>query len=188
LETGTQRREQILDAAVGVFGKFGFKKTSVDDLAGAAGISKQGLYLHFSSKEEVFLAGLQKYLDDGLSLVQQELIRPDSTLFDRLVGAMDAWFGRHLAFFTPESFDVIEASKVLAADRLKEYESALQAKLTKALAGSAEFKATKNVCTPKEVTEVLLRCGLTWKHGCQSRTEFMEEMKLCIRACCQLEG
>ena len=133
MEAGSQRREQILNAAVGVFGKFGFKKTSVDDLAAAAGISKQGLYLHFSSKEEVFLAGLQRYLDDCLSRVQQELTKPGSSLLDRLVSAMDAWFGRHLATFTPESFDVIEASKLLAGDRLKEYESAFQAKLTKAL-------------------------------------------------------
>ncbi len=188
MDTGAQRREQILDAAVGVFGRFGFKKTSVDDLAAAAGISKQGLYLHFSSKEEVFLAGLQKYLDDCLSRVQQELAKPGSSLLDRLVNAMDAWFGRHLATFTPESFDVIEASILLAGDRLKEYESALQNMLANALADSAEFKKAKNVCTPREVTEVLLRCGNTWKHGCSSRAEFMGEMNLCIRACCQLEG
>ena len=187
METSSQRREQILDAAVGVFGRFGFKKTSVDDLAAAAGISKQGLYLHFASKEEVFLAGLKKYLDDCLDEVQDELTNPSASLLERLTKAMDAWFGRHLATFTPESFDVIEASKLLAGDRLREYESALQAKLTKALADSAEFKKAKNVCTPREVTEVLLRCGLTWKHACLSRAEFMDEMKLCIRACCQLE-
>jgi nucleoside-diphosphate-sugar epimerase len=34
--TGGQRGDQILNAAVGVFGKHGFKKTSVDDLAAAA--------------------------------------------------------------------------------------------------------------------------------------------------------
>lgn len=177
-----------MDAAVGVFGRFGFKKTSVDDLAAAAGISKQGLYLHFSSKEEVFLAGLQRYLDDCLKRFEQELTKPGSSLFDRLAKAIDAWFGRHLGTFTPESFDVIEASKLLAGDRLQEYESALQTKLAKALADSAEFKKAKNVCTPTEVTEVLLRCALTWKTGCLSRAEFMEEMKVCIRVCCQLEG
>ena len=188
METAPTKRELILDAAVGVFGRFGFKKTSVDDLAAAAGISKQGLYLHFSSKEEVFLAGLQRYLDDCLSRVEQELAKPDRSLLDRLAKAIDAWFGRHLATFTPESFDVIEASELLAGDRLEEYESALQAKLTKALANSVEFKKAKNVCTPAEVTEVLLRCAFTWKDGCLSRTEFMEEMKVCIRVCCQVEG
>ena len=46
---------------------------------------------------------------------------------------MDAWFGRHLATFTPEAFDVIEASILLAGDRLREYESALQNLLANAL-------------------------------------------------------
>ncbi|HYY29206.1 MAG TPA: TetR/AcrR family transcriptional regulator [Chthoniobacterales bacterium] len=188
MEPAPTKRELILDAAVGVFGKFGFKKTSVDDLAAAAGISKQGLYLHFASKEAIFQAGLQRYLDGCLSRVQEELNRADASLLNRMAGAMDAWFGRHLATFTPESFDLIEASKLLAGDRLKEYESALQAKLTKALAESADFKKAKNVCSPREITQVLLACGLTWKHGCQSRTEFMQQMKICIRACCQLEN
>jgi AcrR family transcriptional regulator len=187
MEAGAKRRDLILDAAVRVFGRFGFKKTSVDDLAAAADISKQGLYLHFASKEEVFLSALQKYLDDCLSSVAHELTKPDTSLFDRLLGAMDAWFGRHLDTFTPESFDVIEASKLLAGDRIKEYESALQAKLTKALADSAEFKRSKNICTPREVSQVLFRCGLTWRNG-KPRAEFMKQIRVCIRVCCQLEA
>ena len=188
MEAGAKRRDLILDAAVRVFGRFGFKKTSVDDLAAAAGISKQGLYLHFASKEEIFVGALQKYLDDCVNAVGHELTRPDTSLFDRLLGAMDAWFGCHLDTFTPESFDVIEVSKLLAGDRIKEYESALQAKLTKALADSAEFKKAKNVCTPREVSQVLFRCGLTWRNGKLSRAEFMNQIKVCIRVCCQLQG
>src|SRR5258708_6095456 len=118
-EAGPAKKILILNAAIPVFGRFGFKKTSVDDLAKAANISKQGLYLHFSGKEELFVAAMQKYLDDGLILVQQELVqqelaRPDAPLFQRLMGAMDAWFGRHLATFTRESFDVIEAGNHLS--------------------------------------------------------------------------
>jgi len=101
---------------------------------------------------------------------------------------MDAWFGCHLDTFTPESFDVIEVSKLLAGDRIKEYESALQAKLTKALADSAEFKKAKNVCTPREVSQVLFRCGLTWRNGKLPRAEFMKQIRVCIRVCCQLEA
>jgi AcrR family transcriptional regulator len=63
------KKELILNAAIPVFGKSGFKKTSIEDLADAADISKQGLYLHFSSKEEIFHAAIQKYLEDGLNLV-----------------------------------------------------------------------------------------------------------------------
>jgi len=65
------KKELILNAAIPVFGKSGFKKTSIEDLADAAAISKQGLYLHFSSKEEIFQAAMQKYLEDGLNLVNR---------------------------------------------------------------------------------------------------------------------
>ena len=187
-KAGAQRREQILEAAIPVFGRFGFKKTSVDDLAEAAGISKQGLYLHFSSKEEIFLAAMQKYLDDGLRLVQEELSRPDASLYRRLLGAMDAWFGRHLATFTPASFDVIETGNRLSGGQVTAYKSAFQAKIRKALAGSPEFQRARNVCTPKEIAQALFQCGLTWKEGRQSRADFMKEIGVCIRACCQIKG
>jgi AcrR family transcriptional regulator len=188
LDAAAQRNELILDAAIPVFGRFGFKKTSVDDLAQAASISKQGLYLHFSSKEEVFLAAMQKYLDDGLGLVEQELTRTGTSLFQRLRGAMDAWFGRHLATFAPSSFDVIEAGDRLSGKQVEGCKSAFQAKLTKALADSPEFRRAKNICTPKEISQVLFEFGLTWKQGHPSRAEFMKRVGLCINACCQIEG
>jgi TetR/AcrR family transcriptional regulator, regulator of autoinduction and epiphytic fitness len=181
------KREVILNAAIRIFGKSGFKKTSIEDLADAADISKQGLYLHFSSKEEIFQAANQKYLEDGLSLVQQELDKPDAALFQQLMGAMDAWFGRHLATFTPRSFDVIEAGERLSGSQIEEFKVAFKEKLAKAIARSFEFKSARNVCTPKEISEVLFMFGLTWKEGNPSRADFMKKVNICIRACCQIE-
>jgi AcrR family transcriptional regulator len=186
VKTGSQKREAVLDSAIGVFGRFGFKKTSVDDLAKAAGLSKQGLYLHFASKEEIFLAAIQKYLEDGLRRVREELARPDVSLADRLEGAMNAWFGRHLATFAPQSFDVIEAGDRLSPDGIDKHKSAFRAELAKAIANSREFKKT-NMCTPQEIAQVLFQFGLTWKEEQPSRTEFMKKVALCIRACCQTE-
>jgi len=185
-QPSSPRRDSILDAAIPVFGRFGFKKTSIDDLAEAAGLSKQGLYLHFSSKEALFLAAMQKYLDDGLELVQQALSRPDTSLFNRLLSAMDAWFGRHLATFTPQSFDVIETGDRLSGSRIEKYKSAFQSRLARAMADSTEFNQVKNVCTPREIAQVLFQCGLTWKEGHSSRADFLKKMGVCIRACCQL--
>ncbi|MBO0752994.1 MAG: helix-turn-helix transcriptional regulator [Bradyrhizobiaceae bacterium] len=53
----------ILDAAIGVFFHFGFKKTSMDDVAAAAGLSRQGLYLKFRTKEQLFEAALRHHID-----------------------------------------------------------------------------------------------------------------------------
>jgi TetR/AcrR family transcriptional regulator, regulator of autoinduction and epiphytic fitness len=188
LDVSSTRRDLILNAAICVFGRFGFKKTSVEDLAAAAQISKQGLYLHFPSKEAVFMAAMQKYLDDGLALVQEELTQPGVPLFKQLLGAMDAWFGRHLVTFSPAAFDVIEAGNHLSGNQVEEYKAAFQARLTKALADSTRFERATNVCTPKEIAQVLFLCGLTWKDGHASRADFMKKMAVCVRACCQVEG
>jgi TetR/AcrR family transcriptional regulator, regulator of autoinduction and epiphytic fitness len=181
------RRDAILLAVIPVFGRFGFRKTSVDELAAAAGLSKQGLYLHFSSKEEVFREAMNKYLRDGLDLVDRELARPGATLHGKLMGAMDAWFGRHLATFAPESFDVIEAGDRLSAKGVAGYKDAFQAKIAEAISRSAEFRSS-NVCTPAEVARVLFLLGLTWKEERPSRTELMARFSLCIRACCQIDA
>jgi hypothetical protein len=39
----------------------------------------------------------------------------------------------------------------------------LKEKLAKAIARSFEFKNARNVCTPKEISEVLFLFGLTWR-------------------------
>lgn len=50
------RRAQILLAAQSCFSKTGYHKTKMDDIVAAAGLSKGSIYLHFKSKDDVFLA------------------------------------------------------------------------------------------------------------------------------------
>lgn len=166
-----------------VFGRFGFRKTSMEDLAKAAGLSKQGLYLHFSSKDELFLAAMQRHLDVGLELVDQVLARKDLPLVERLAGAMDAWFGRHLATFAPESLDVIPAGNHLSADPINSYKLAFQRRLAATLSESSEFDAAHRGVSPDELSKVLFIFGLTWKEGRPSAAEFQANVRLCIRAC-----
>lgn len=54
------RKQQILEAAVGVFGRKGFDGANVSDIAEAAGMGKGTIYLYFQSKEEIFRAILQE--------------------------------------------------------------------------------------------------------------------------------
>lgn len=49
-----ERRAQILAAAKKCFIQEGFAHTRVDDIAREAGLSKGGIYFHFSSKREIF--------------------------------------------------------------------------------------------------------------------------------------
>ena len=55
-ERASRKRLQIRRAAVGEFLRNGYVGTSMDDVAAAARVSKQTVYKHFGSKEELFLA------------------------------------------------------------------------------------------------------------------------------------
>lgn len=54
----TERETRILDAAARLITHYGYDKTSVDEIAREAGISKGAVYLHFRSKEAVLDAVL----------------------------------------------------------------------------------------------------------------------------------
>src|SRR5258706_15977769 len=92
----SERRRRVLDAALAVFGRYGFRKTSMDEVARAADISRQGLYLYFASKEDLFREALTKMMADGLAALDAELAA-DGPIDQRLIGAMKAWDGRSAA-------------------------------------------------------------------------------------------
>ena len=48
------REQQMLDAAVTMFGQRGYRAASMDEIAEAAGVSKPLVYLYLNSKEELF--------------------------------------------------------------------------------------------------------------------------------------
>lgn len=49
-----RKRREIMQAAIELFTRNGFDGTSVDDVASAAGVSKQTVYSHYGSKENLF--------------------------------------------------------------------------------------------------------------------------------------
>lgn len=55
-----ERRERILEAALGVFVQRGYYQASVDDIALASQTSKGGCYFHFPNKQSIFLALLDR--------------------------------------------------------------------------------------------------------------------------------
>jgi AcrR family transcriptional regulator len=63
------RRDEILDAAAGLFAERGYHGVSIDDLGAAVGMSGPGIYRHFASKEDVLAQMLlrisQRLLDEG---------------------------------------------------------------------------------------------------------------------------
>ena len=53
-------RDQIVDTARGIFTRFGFRKTTMDEIAKAMRKGKSSIYYYFTSKEEIFKAVVDK--------------------------------------------------------------------------------------------------------------------------------
>ncbi len=56
-------RETILKIAREIFSKYGFKKTTLDDIANAVRKGKSSLYYYFNSKEDLFQAVIMKEVE-----------------------------------------------------------------------------------------------------------------------------
>jgi len=78
-----QKKESIRRAALELFQAYGFKKVSIHDIAGKAGVSPVTIYNHFGSKEALTLDVLKWYT---LDLVDKYhgMITGDRPFIDRL--------------------------------------------------------------------------------------------------------
>ncbi|MEJ2637827.1 MAG: TetR/AcrR family transcriptional regulator [Calditrichia bacterium] len=53
------RKEQILASAMRCFARFGYHKTTLDDIATAIGMSKPSLYYYYKNKETIFREAIE---------------------------------------------------------------------------------------------------------------------------------
>ncbi len=71
------RVEQILSAARSCFLQDGYYQTRVDDIALRAGLSKGGVYFHFRSKREIFLALVEHDYEQSMGALREIVASPD---------------------------------------------------------------------------------------------------------------
>lgn len=55
-----ERAQRILDAAAGLILRWGYNKTTIDDIARQAGVAKGTIYLHWKTREALFAALMQR--------------------------------------------------------------------------------------------------------------------------------
>ena len=68
-EEATQTRQELLDAALRVFGQRGYQATRLQDIAEAAGVTRGAIYHHFGSKAELYTALVQEASAQGNEIV-----------------------------------------------------------------------------------------------------------------------
>ncbi|MBV8125452.1 MAG: TetR/AcrR family transcriptional regulator [Burkholderiaceae bacterium] len=69
----SEKEQQIVEAAFGVFSRYGFARTTMADLAQAAGMSRPALYLVYCGKVEVFEAVVDWFIEQTLAEIHDTL-------------------------------------------------------------------------------------------------------------------
>ncbi len=87
-------RGRIVKAAAQIFSKFGFKKTTVDDIARESLKGKSTIYYYFTGKEDIFRAVVEKEattLKSRLAMVISEDINPQDKLKKYITTRIDSF-------------------------------------------------------------------------------------------------
>jgi TetR/AcrR family transcriptional regulator, regulator of autoinduction and epiphytic fitness len=181
------RRERVLAVALEVFGRYGFRKASMDEIARAADISRQGLYLHFANKDALFRAAVRKELDTALGDVSRCLDEERIGLERRVVAALDAWLGRYVgSMMASDIGNLLQNPAMQLADLVDPAIAAFDARLAAAIAaGMSESDRRRLGVTPEKVAGALHTVAQGAKYlsnaRAESREEFVARMTAAVR-------
>jgi AcrR family transcriptional regulator len=179
------KHQALLEAAVAVFARYGFRKASMDEVARAAGVSRQGLYLLFADKEDLFRKAVCYKLTKQLSAAVLALSNQHASLESRLIAACDEWAGRFVGTMGADAADLMCASTTLAGATLTHYEAQFENALARAISESplANFCAGAGL-SPADVARALHATARGLKHSSTSRQDFVQGMTAAARMFC----
>lgn len=129
-----ERKQHIMQASVKVFGVYGYKKTTMQDLADALDISRPALYQYYKNKEAVFLALIEHILQLGEHAAIHGFNGSDDP-FDCLLNgvlAMERAIFEPI-FTTPNGKDLFVLSKKIAPDLMLDFEAKLMNQVVQVL-------------------------------------------------------
>lgn len=184
---GAARRQSILEAARAVFLRYGIKKTSMDDLARAAGLSRQGLYLHFQTKEELFKAVVLELASSLRTASRAALAAEGVDLETRIVDAFDASHGKGLGQLESEHMaELFAAAEEHVGDPVRESEAALVADVAKALRTAGIAAHWKDAgLSANELAATLHAVSSGLEHSAASHDGFRDGLRSAVRLVCR---
>jgi AcrR family transcriptional regulator len=149
-------RTRILDAAMLVFRRHGFRRSSIEQAAEAAGLTRQALYHHFKSKEALFRAVIERLHESALAAEIEAAGAAEKAgggLADILVASVSAKLGQLAASLdgSPHVEELFSEHLLQARDLYQKY----------ATAYAEQLAAT--------ITRICRKQGLTLSAGMTSR-------------------
>ncbi|RMB85887.1 TetR family transcriptional regulator [Streptomyces shenzhenensis] len=170
----SDRRTMVLESAMATFARFGYRKTSMEEVARAAHISRPGLYFLFSSKETLFRAAVTQALDRDITAVEQVLADSGRPLSERLVEAFDQWAGRYIGPLTRDVATVVENNPDILGEIVETTPRRFEELITDAIA----VESGRERAIP--VAQTMISASIGLKHQVASREFYLERLAVAI--------
>ncbi|MEP0153655.1 TetR/AcrR family transcriptional regulator [Pseudophaeobacter sp.] len=161
--------QAILAAAWAGFSAYGFRKTSMDDIARGAGMSRPALYLHFKNKEAIFRSLVESYYAEAAREVATAL-KAEGALAPRLARAFAAHGGETMEAMmsSAHGMELFEATLNVAGDMIEEGEAQLQGIYAQWLQEEAARGAVVLTADADALGRLFCACLKGIKHTAQS--------------------
>ncbi|HTV42172.1 MAG TPA: TetR/AcrR family transcriptional regulator [Candidatus Sulfotelmatobacter sp.] len=165
--------EKIVTEVGKVFLRYGFRRTTMADLAKAAQMSRPAFYLIFPSKEEAFLAVVKRFIAENLEEIRRGIPR-FKTVEQKLTFAFDVWFVRPFEMIraSPDASDILESGSEIACKEMAEAKSEFEAMVADVLKLLVR-EQSKAKLSARKIAEILCRAA----HGFKGTARDVGELR-----------
>lgn len=151
------RRQQIVNAAGKSFALFGYKATTMDQVAKIANVGKGTIYTFFTNKEELFHEIMKKLIIE-MKQVAEKVVDPNKLFFDNLNAALEQLldFREEHELALKLSHEVREIGTPMALEGIQQIEKAVVGYIQHQIQLAID-KSEIKPCDPEMTAFVMLR-------------------------------
>ncbi|MCC8960442.1 TetR/AcrR family transcriptional regulator [Bradyrhizobium sp. Pear77] len=187
-------KTRILDATMLVFRRHGFRRSSIEQVAEAAGLTRQALYHHFESKEALFRAVIERVHESAIAAEEvavAEAETADGSLGDILAAGMTARMSTMIASLdgSPHLEELYSEHLVHARDLYQTYAARYAERMVATIARTVRKHqlALPQELSPAEfarLVEMSVYASKSQYPAMQPADAFLKDMAMMVRTLC----
>lgn len=177
---GGDKHSLILDAALALFRQYGYRRTSMEDIAQAANVAKGTLYIYFKSKDELFEA-LARRLAAQIDSDTKAVLARDLPFEEKVLAVIDAKLGfvYRWVLSSPHAAELTDPTSRLPDDVFgpvdRDFRAAF-ARLFKEAAKLGEIDLKGAGLTPETAVDTLIAAAHGAEKGAVDEADFHERL------------
>ncbi len=169
-----EKEQKIIEAAIDAFSRYGFRRTTVGEIASAAGVSRQTLYSSYSNKEDI-LAEVVRHLAETTLATIEDNWSENMAIGDKL----DVYFEHAVLTYYDKIRQMPDANELIAGVKNLDSAEIKRAEKAKCRALAAQFlpftkQLEKAGTNAAEIGDMIQTSSQSFKYAAESRKHLQQ--------------